>query len=349
MTTRAQRTIGDTRSLALKNLATLSVIAAITLVVRIIVLPERFADFWAYVYILDDIVNSNWNLIQFGEPVSWGILYFFRIISGDSYGAIVIGNYYLSAIYLCFSAYALYRYKLSWQSLIIIFAAYGAILDFVIIRATHAYFIVLFAALDSREGKWRCLPMCIIASLFHISALLAFIPLVASLAQAKSIAVDRLFRSRYIAPILGITIILPSILFRSDVIEIMNTLFGLFGNLFSRFTVYTADSSSATGYGEGGSMAQQIYFLISSGAVLISLLIYNKFIKGLQGYILTSYGIYILMFLNPPSAFRESIFWMMPLIAVFPWNKLSFHGFGTAALGLASIALFWIGLNQAIV
>jgi hypothetical protein len=317
--------------------------------VRLLKAPEEFADFNGYIYLLDYMIVSKISVWEFGDPLSWGILSLLRSYSGDSYSSVVLGNYYLSLIYVAFTLYAIKTYNISWQAVVMIFATFGPILAFVTIRATPAYFIVLFAALEANKGNIRAIPLCLLAALFHSSALLALLPLIASLAQIKVPMVDRAFRAKATAIIIGLLIVAPLILFRNNMIELTRFALDSLGGAFSRFAIYIKDGQTIAAADAGGSTFQQIYFSLSSLALLLFIFFGGKFVGSLQGYLITSYGIFVFMFSDPPSAFRQSLFWMIPLMVVFPWQKFSLRGLGTSFIVPIAIILFWFGFSEVLI
>jgi EpsG family len=332
-----------------RSKATLLAIAAGILVVRILTAPEQFADFNGYVVLLDEIVFGKWSVWIYGDPFSWGLLSLFRDYSGDSYSAIKLGNIYLSLIYILLMYWGVIYYRIPWQAVLLISAVFGPILAFVTIRATPAYFFVMFAALEASRGNRRAFTLVIAAALFHSSALLALPPLIASFAQTRFTLVDSAFRSRTTAVLLGLIIIVPFAIFRNSMIEVTRGALDFLGSAFSRFSIYVKDGQNTIDSQNGGSIFQQIYFVLSSIALLFFISTAGKLVRGLQGYLITSFGIFVFMSGDPPSAFRQSLFWMMPLMVAFPWQNISLRGLSTWALIPLAIVLFWYGFSEVII
>jgi EpsG family len=324
-------------------------VSLIIVCIRLTITPQEFADFNGYVYLLDEIIFNKWSLWEYGDPLSWGILSIFRYFSGDSSSAVIIGNIYLSATYLLFCFFSIKRYNISWHSVLLIFSVFGPILAFVTIRATPAYFLILFAALEASRGNIRALFLCLFAAMFHSSAILALPPLVASLAQTQFPLVDRAFRSKATAVVLGVLIVLPFVFFRDLMTEYARLALETLGGAFSRFSIYIKDGQNTPADGASGSIFQQIYFAISSIALLVFIFTGGKYVRGVQGYLVTSYAVFVFMSADPPSAFRQSLFWMMPLMVVFPWQKFAFRGLGSAALIPIAITLFWYGFSEVLI
>jgi hypothetical protein len=324
-------------------------VALIITCVRLTIAPQEFADFNGYVYLLDEIIFNKWSLWEYGDPLSWGALSIFRYFSGDSSSAIFIGNIYLSLFYLLLCFFAIRRYSICWQSVLFIFSVFGPILAFVTIRATPAYFIILFAALEASRGNIRALFLCLFGAMFHSSAILALPALIASLAQAQFPLVDKAFRSKTIAVVLAVLIVLPFVFFRDFMTEYARIALDALGGAFSRFSIYIKDGQNTPVDGTSGSIFQRIYFAISSVALLVFIFTGGKHVRGIQGYLVTSYAVFVFMSADPPSAFRQSLFWMMPLMVVFPWQKFSFRGLGSAALIPIAITLFWYGFSEVLI
>jgi EpsG family len=326
------------------------VIVSFTIVfIRMVTQPEAYADFNGYVQLLDEIALGKYSLRSYGEPLSWGVLIIFRNYLGESHSAIILGNWYLSVIYCIFIYIGIVRYKFRWQSILIIFSVYGPILAFVTIRATPAYFLVTFAAIEASRRNWRSLLIVAFAALFHSSALLAMPPILVSLCQARFFTVDMLFRSKTTAIIIAILVVLPFVMFRNNMIGLTSYALDILGDSFSRYSVYVREGQSTVESQIGGSIFQQIYFAVSSLVFLYVMVNSRNPIRGLEGYLVASYSVFVFMSVDPPSAFRQSLFWMMPLMVAFPWENVSLRGVGTCMIFPISIILFVYGFSEVLI
>lgn len=326
----------------------LIIIVILIVCVRVIYDSNEFADFNGYVSLLDSIVFNKWSVWSYGDPLSWGVLVLFRDIFGDSYSAVQAGNLYVSVLFIVFTYTLLKYYAVSWQSILLIFATFGPLLAFITIRATPAYFLVTIATLEASRGRWRWLFVFAIAVLFHSSALLALPSLVAAIMQRRFSILDRAFTSRSTILFVSVGIISPLIFFREYMLDLTRYLIIILGSTFAKFSIYL-QGGSTNSVEPIGSIYHQIYFSISSLALIAFLLKHEKAQFKLGGYLLVSYGIYVFMFSVPPSAFRQSLFWMMPLMIAFPWREFSFRGVGSTLLPVIAVVLFWYGFRETLV
>lgn len=292
-------------------------IAFIIVIVDIFTDPARYADFDTYVYYLDALV--------YYPPKSW---WYFEVFSNlnlisahwltrSVLSGIIFAHYALGIMFLIAMPFAYPPQRTSWPALLFTFAVLGPLLAFVTLRATPAYFLIAIGvhyAIDRRPMAWLCFAA---ATLFHISSLLAAIPLAILYFERSLPAIFRSDRSRssYLKIVIAIGLIgaiLPNISGSLD--SIIKSI-----PVISKYEVYTdVDEASVTQLG---------HYLFLVFVVLLTvcfMTVQSEASRRLNIYVLSSFIIYIMMFMaaSPVVAFRQTPFWIMPLIAVLPWNQL---------------------------
>jgi len=305
--------------------------------------PSSFADYYGYVFITDDLYNHvsrNWYTF---EPISSGLLYGLRVISDNSLTSTDIARYFLPLVFFLSLVVVARRYQSSWQSVLIIFALFGPMLAFVTLRATPAYFVVALAAMSASRGKYISIVLCLIGSLFHVSALLALPPLVISVFQNRFKALEWLNRrgSAIVLAIIAYGVLF--FVFRDDIIAFFLKLMSVFPAAIGKYFVYfvSVDQDVSTPLpGHPASVYHVEYWAAASAFVIFFLLLNDDRCIRLRGYLLSSYIIFVFMEFSPGSAFRESLFWVIPGILAAPWNRLRVGGFRDVAIVLGSVVIF---------
>ena len=292
-------------------------IAFVILIVDIFTDPARYADFDTYVYYLDALV--------YYPPKSW---LYFEVLSNlnllsahwltrSVLSGIVFAHYMLGIIFLLAMPIAYPPRRTSWPALLFTFAVLGPLLAFVTLRATPAYFLIAIGvhfAIDRRPMAWLCLAA---ATSFHISSLLAAIPLALLYFERSLPAMFRSDRSRinYLRIVIAIGLIgavLPNLSGSLD--AIIKSI-----PVISKYEVYTEVNETAV------TQIGHYIFLVFVVLLTVSFMaVQSDASRKLNIYVLASFIIYIMLFMaaSPVVAFRQTPFWIMPLIAALPWSKL---------------------------
>jgi hypothetical protein len=222
-----------------------------------------------------------------------------------------------------------------WPTLLFMFAILGPLLAFVTMRATPAYFLVAIAvryAIDRRIIAWLFL---LLAAMFHISALLAAVPLGLLYFERNLPGMLRSNRSRKFYLFITLTIvafgaILPAL--SSSVTSVVKSI-----PVISKYDVYTDSIATETRIGH------YIFLVFISILTVIFLMARNELSGKLSIYVMSSFALYVVMFFSasPVAAFRQTPFWIMPMIALLPWERIGLTK-ATAPLFVIACAVLFV-------
>lgn len=311
-------------------------ISFVTLGVAIFTDPTRYADLDTYVYYLDSLIHFPSKSSIYFELLSNAYLGLSYWLTKSVLSAIILAHYCLSVIFLAFLATVFTSQRSPWTALLFTFAILGPLLAFVTMRATPAYFLVAIGvryAMDRRPSAWL---FFIAASLFHISSVLAALPISILYFEPYLPKILRANKSRklYISIIVIIFAIgglLPQL--SGSVTSLIQSI-----PLVSKYDVYTDIKSSPTQIGH------YIFLAFVTILTILFLTIKNNESEKLSVFVLTSFAIYILLFFSssPVAAFRQAPFWLMPMIATLSWEKFGIKN-STAVIfvfGCAGLFIF---------
>ena len=214
------------------------------------------------------------------------------------------------------------------------FAVLGPLLAFVTMRATPAYFLVAIGvrhAIERRPSAWLLL---VAASLFHISSLLAAVPISLLYFESNLPSVLRSDQSRkfYLIAAVGVIAlggIIPQV--SGSVTSLIQSIPAI-----SKYDAYTESSSSPTQIGH-------YVFLVFIAILTFGFFALRTEKSGqLSVYVLASFALYVLLFFSssPVAAFRQAPFWLMPMILTLPWEKLGLNRVTAPAFILVCSGLF---------
>lgn len=293
-----------------------AIIVFTVLFINVLTDAERFADFDNYILYLNGLVHfrpSNW---LYFEPLSNIFLLGTHQITRSVFSAMVLAHYVLGLIFVFGILIALPPRRASWHALLFAFAMLGPLLAFVTIRATPAYFLVALSvrfASGRRPIAWICL---IAASLFHISALLAVIPVALLYFERNMPAMMRSDRSRryymfVMLAIVAIGAVIPAM--SESIASLLQSI-----PLLSKYDIYTESSETGTQIGH------YIFLAFVSAITFLFITFNEKSKRELNIYTLVSFAIYIILFFgtSPVAAFRQAPLWMLPMIATISWDRI---------------------------
>lgn len=316
------------------------IISIITFSITIFTKPTRYADLDTYVFYLDSLVHFPSKSSVYFELFSNVYLISSYWITNSVLSAVILAHYCLAIIFVAFLATAFPSKQSSWIALPFMFAILGPLLAFVTLRATPAYFLVAIAvryAMDRRPSTWFFL---IAASLFHISSLLAALPIAILYFEPYLPNILRTNKPRkfYIFMVLIIFAaggVLPQL--SGSVTSLIQSI-----PLVSKYDVYTDINSSPTQIGH------YIFLAFLTVLTILYLIIKDDESERLSIFVLTSFSIYILLFFSssPVAAFRQAPFWLMAMIATIPWNKLGIRNFTAVVFVFGCAGLFVFQFNQ---
>lgn len=315
-------------------------ISFITFGVTIFTDPTRYADLDTYVYYLDSLVHFPSTSSVLFELFSNIYLISSYWLTNSVLSAVILAHYCLSIVFVAFLATVFPSSRSSWTVLPFTFAILGPLLAFVTMRATPAYFLVAIGvryAMNRRPSAWLFL---IAASLFHISSLLAALPIAILYFEPYLPKILRANKSR------GFYILSIAIMFATA--GILPQLSGSFTNLIqsiplvSKYDVYTDISSSPTQIGH------YIFMAFVTILTMLYLVIKGDESKRLSVFVLVSFAIYILLFFSssPVAAFRQAPFWLMAMIATIPWEKFKIRNSTAVVFVIGCAGLFIFQFNQ---
>lgn len=316
-------------------------LAATVLLVNVFTDPSRFADFDTYVYYLDALVHyppPNWMYFEvFSNVYLLGSHWLTRSVLT----AVVLAHYVLGIIFLLALPVVYPPRRASWPTLLFTFAILGSLLAFVTLRATPAYFLVAISvrhAVDRRPTAWLFLAA---ASCFHISALLAAPPLALLYFERNLPKLLRSEQSRryYLSlaiAMIGVAALLP---------QMSDSLSGLIKSIpvLSKYDVYTeASETTVTRVG---------HYIFLAFVVLLTaafMTVQRDASRKLNIFVLVSFALYVLMFFvaSPVAAFRQTPFWIMPLISALPWDRLGVRRGTAPVFVLACVVLMVFQFSQ---
>jgi len=315
-------------------------IAACVVVVNLLYAPMRFADYDQYLVLTDGLyyfANRKWLDLEIGSNLLFLGL---RILTGNTIRAVNLAHYLLGAAYIYFTFRLAHRGDVKWRGLMITFVLYGSLLAFVTIRATPAYMLVTLGVLDVIRGRKRGIVLTLAASLFHVSAVLALPPILLGYLQTRWKALYWIERStRAVAAAAVLLIVLFAglrTLFASALASVVSLV-----PFLNKYDVYTAglDPNNAA-QGGGSSIVHLIYAVVMSAFMLTFVLMPDERCRKMRLYVIASYVIFLLLEFAPVTAFRQSQFWAIPAMLVFPWHRFIPSGFRAAAFAGACAVMF---------
>lgn len=313
---------------------------------------EDIPDYYAYLQIIDKIYYFYDPSDIFYEPASTLLLYTSRLITGDSVSAVTASRYFTTFIFILFVFYVGRYRNVSTFSLVLILTLFGPLIGFVTIRATPAYLLVAIAALDANEGKGRALLWAALAIQFHVSAALAVPAIIFTLIQNRTSYISFIEKS-----LNGVIIffILFSSLFVFFGDSISNLLLQAVSqiNFLAKYVSYVGvldESSVDYGRMDGGyNLFHQIYFI--AVFIFFMFFIYQKNIVCIRSrsYVIVSFAIFLFMQFSPVSAFRFSIFWIVPALIFIPWDSYLKSLVIRFSVTIICLGLFIFQLNQIVI
>lgn len=319
-------------------------IGAAIIGVRLRVSPVDLADFDTYLVLADELGFMVWRDVLSFEPLSSAAIALLRDWSGSSYAAISIAHWLLSIGFLV-GFYITFRlHDTDWRGVLVIFALYGALLSLITIRATPAYILVALATVYGMRGRPIAILLTIVAAGFHASAGLAIIPIVALVLQNRIGFISDLFRNDIFTIGASLIVFIFFVVFYDAIILFLLRTVSGFTSLTKYMTYLSAADQTLTPTVSSESQVGHIaYRFACSGLVLFFLLQRNEESKRLRSYVILSFAVFAFLSFSPVSAYRQSIFWTVPLLMNLPWRRYSFANIGSTLIVLGSVAVGAIG------
>ena len=311
------------------------VIVICVLLVNVFTQADRFADFDNYILYLNGLVHfplPNWIYFE-----TLSNLFFLGMygITQSVFSAMVLAHYGLGIIFVLAILVAFPPRQSSWPALLFTFAMLGPLLAFVTVRATPAYFLVAIGvrfALNRRPVAWLCL---LVATFFHISTLLALVPMALLYFERNLPMLLRSGRSRRYYLLVTLTIVA----FSAVLSRLSSSLTSVIQSIpvIAKYDIYTDSVVNKT------QIAHYIFLVFVLAMTIGFMTVRNNVSNRLNMYVLVSFALYVVMFFSasPVAAFRQAPFWMMPMIASLPWDKLGVNQSTAAVFVLACAGLFF--------
>jgi hypothetical protein len=333
------------------NLTCVFILSLSILYIRYYYISSDIADYDAYAYFTDVYWSGFDNSWIISEPLGWGTLLALRALTGSTNGAIIIAHWLLG-LFTCVAIFAAaFRYKLKWQGVMLSIAMFGPLLSMVTIRATPAYLLCIAAALVVSHQRALGLGLVAIAILFHNTAILALGPIIIIILQQGFPKISAPFQNK-INIVLGASIAgVVFFFFRQE-------MFGFFQNIISsapafmqKYIVYFTYGGAEAAINANREKVSIFHILFIIGATLIFVL-YIMLSDAEQilyrVFAVSSFAIFIMLSTNPVISYRQSIFWVVPVLLTFPWAKLKPSGLVAISIIAFSLVVFPLNVSGVI-
>lgn len=302
--------------------------------------PTRYADFDTYIYYLDWLVHFPSDDWMYFEVFSNIYLLSAHWLARSVLLGMILAHYGLGIIFIILLGTTFPPHRSSWATLLFLFTILGPLLAFVTMRATPAYFLVaigVLQAIDRRPSAWLFLAA---ASLFHFSSLLAALPMAVLYFERNLPPLFRADRSRkfYVLATIGI------IAFGAVLPQLSGSITSLIQSIpaISKYDAYTNTIADETRIGH-------YLFLVFVTTLTIGFMAVRDASAGrLNGFVLMSFALYVVMFFSasPVAAFRQTPFWLLPMIAVLPWERMGLKRTTAPFFVIVCVGLFVFQFRQ---
>lgn len=323
-----------TASLDITGRTVAILIAAAVLLGNVLVAPGRFSDYYAYLLLTDRLFFfPDGDLFGF-EAASNLLLLGLRQLTLSTIASVDLAHYALGVAYAWGFWHFSGRGDVDWRGMVFAFALYGAAMAFVTIRATPAYLLVAAAALEASKGRHQGVTLVLVATLFHVSAVLALVPIVGSLMQNRLRTLEWIGRSPRAVFYAAAGLIAAFLLLSAVAAASLTTAIEAVPFL-GKYVAYTSaldPTIRAAGGAPTRSIAHTIYLVLVSVFTLVMLIAPDEGCRRMRSYVLLSYTIFIFLQFSPITAYRQSQFWVIPAAFVLPWRWF-------APLGVRSVLL----------
>jgi len=285
----------------------------------------NIADYDAYAYFTDVYwsgFDRSWIL---SEPFGWGSLLLLRWVTGSTHYAIVAAHWLLSlttrAAILLLSS----RYRLKWQGVMMSIAMFGPLLAIVTIRATPAYLLCVGAALLAARGSLFAVVLAGLGVLFHNTTILALIPIFLILFQKKFPNSVKIFENKVAIIVISAITGIIFLFYRQDLFNIFENIIALAPGFMQKYVVYFTSGGSEAAVNAAREPTSLFHiFFIAGATIMFAMYIFlsGEEQRPYRLFAISSFAIYIVLSTNPVTSFRQSIFWIIPILLTFPWEKL---------------------------
>ncbi|MFN4357529.1 hypothetical protein [Sphingopyxis alaskensis] len=307
---------------------------------------SEIADYDAYAYFTDVYWSGFDRTWIISEPFGWGALLALRALTGSTHGAIVVAHWLLG-IFTCGAILAVaFRYRLKWQGVMLSIAMFGPLLSMVTIRATPAYLLCVAATLVVSNRRFLGVGMVAIAALFHNTALLALGPILIIIAQQVFPKISSPFQNKILIVVLSSMIGTLFLLFRQDLFGLLQDAISSAPGFMQKYVVYFTSGGLESAINASRENVSIFHILFIVGATLIFILyimLSEEEQKPYRVFAVASFAIFIMLSTNPVISYRQSIFWLIPILLTFPWERL--RPGPLASIGVIAFSLVVFPLN----
>lgn len=307
---------------------------------------SEIADYDAYAYFTDVYWSGFDRTWIVSEPLGWGTLLTLRALTGSTNGAIVVAHWLLGVFTCGTILTAAFRYRLRWQGVMLSIAMFGPLLSMVTIRATPAYLLCVIATLIVSKRRALGLGLVAIAILFHNTAILALGPIFIIILQQLFPRISAPFQNKLLIVSISAIAGIAFLFFRQELFGIFQDLISAAPGFMQKYVVYFTSGGTESAINANREEVSIFHILFIIGATLIFIL-YIMLSDAEQApyrvFAIASFAIFIMLSTNPVISYRQSIFWVVPLLLTFPWARLK--PAPLAAIGVIAFSLAVFPLN----
>lgn len=274
-----------------------------------------------------------------------------RSLTNNTEQTVAFAHYIISTVYLLGMLVVFRPSEGNWRGLIMAFALYGPQLAFVTVRATPAYVIAAIAVMQAMRGQNRAFLFAALAIMFHISAILALIPIVALLFKARLRWLTFLQSPRAMFGSLAVIVITFGVA-GSAIFSATKTIFTNipFLGKYLVFAVGMSDAGGVSNIVSAFAIGHFVLLIAISAFTATFLLLKDPTTRNVAIFLIVSYVFYLFTFLafSPIAAFRQTPFWVLPAFSVFPWHRVGWRGVGQPVFLALATGMFLFQFSRVI-
>ncbi len=318
-------------------------VVAVLTSIRVSIAPESFADFASYVELVGQLKAQNSLEGFILEPASKIFLYAAATFV-DDHAAVTILSYFNTAFFIAIFCKLVLRKERNLAGLVVLVGLYVPLMAFVALRAMPAYLIVALAVekIWERETK-TAFALCLLASLFHFSALLIIFPLFMAgrYNQRKTIEISAA-QTRIVG---GLKIFFISAIISFVAPRFFGTLLaGIIpaDSLLSRYSAYLSTENES-------SLSHAVYFYFVS--MIVAAFLFQARKAEERVFASLSILIFALLSVSPVAAYRYSLYFIIPILLNFranPNGSTYTYVYASFFMFLISLGFFFTGMWQAL-
>lgn len=310
------------------------IIFSILLCVRVLIPPSNFADYFSYESIISNspsfFDNSLYEWLSYSTFSMMGSL---KILGVDPVYWTYI-YHFLFTVVLFFWLFKASNGTIS--GFVLGIALCAPLFSFVILRAGPAYLMIgLSVFYFAKRMKKTSAILALIAILYHISAILpAVVILFLNIAGFQLMKFSNLiFKiSMAFAIFQIVNFWLGLNLMPSGIIELISGY-----EQIQKYTVYAKVPADASVY-------HVVYFALCSLTMALTK-VKNKHINEyLLLYFYIIFGVCGILMISPVASFRMSIYYLLPLVLIFPWHSI-LNGIIRYAIIVVSPLIIYLSFN----